>query len=205
MIAYFSDKTRDAMGASEHPVFSRLMGCGKWNWTKWEHAGKSGILAHLDQTPLTVGMPEKTCPDGLVYFGYIKQPAQDDLARDNVPNSFAVELSCGRTIDIPLAIAAPKCLSFDGSGDDGHATEFGREAFRIWDNIELKKFPNDMECRKLIYLAINQTYKVTQELLTQLKWVADVDVVPIMLAISGRDPKSDAVAGNTLAQSAAAG
>ncbi len=205
MIAYFSDKTGDPMNAAEHPSFTRILSAGKWMYTKYTHAGKNGVLAHLASEPQLDRMPSKVCSDGLVYFGYVKEPTQDELARENVPNSFPVTLSGGRVIDIPLAVAAPMALSFDGSTQDEHASEFGREAFRIWEGIEQKKPPTDNECRHLIYLAINQNYKVTAELLTQLRWVTDVDVVPILLAISGRDPKHAAVAGNTSGQSAAAG
>ncbi len=203
MIAYFSDKTADAMGAAEHPSFARIASCGKWHFVKHSHDSASGVLAYWDK-PVGVDLAKpKKCKDGLIYFGYTQEPTQDSLARENIPNSFPVTLRSGRVIDIPMAIAAPKILAFDGTDESKHATEFGSEAYRIWEMIEGKSYPSDLECRRLVYLAINQTYRVTEELLSQLGWITDVDVVPILLAISGRDPKSVPAVKNTSAQSVA--
>ncbi len=205
MIAYFSDKTQDPMLASDHPAFKRIINAGKWLWTKHNHNGISGVLAHKAPNPPLDQMPNRVCGDGLIYFGFVTEPHQSDLARENIPGAFPVTLASGRVLDIPLAVESPRILAFDGSEESEHSSEFGSEAFRIWTKIESKDCPTKAELRRLIYLAINQCYAVTEELLTQLKWCSDTDLVPITLAIGGRDPKFAAAGGDTSRQSAAAG
>ncbi len=191
------------MLADCHPAFKRIMSCGPWKWTKWQHNGKSGVLAFQDDADTAGHAAPITCKDGLIYFGYKDMPDQSVLARESIPNSFSVTLASGRVISVPMAIAAPRFMSFDGMSQDEHATDFGKEAFRIWGNIAQKQFPSDADSRKLVFLAINQNYKVTEESLTQLNWITDVDIVPIMLAVSGRDPKLVAAEKDTSNLSAA--
>ncbi len=190
------------MVADEADCFKRIKLGGPWKWTQTHHKGARGVLAFRGDIPLDLG-EGKTCSDGLVYFSK-EIPAQDDLAKSNTGPRFPVELSSGRVIDIPLAVYAPKVLAFDSDAEGEHATEFGREAYRIWGKIEAKDYPQDKDMKRLIFLAIQQTYGVTEELLSQLGWITNLDIVPIALAVSGRDPKSVAVASVTSPSPAAA-
>ncbi len=190
------------MTAMESPCFDRIKLGGPWKCTEHCHNGAKGVLAFRGDLPPEIG-PGKTCSDGLVYFSK-ELPTQEDLAKEIVTPRFPITLASGRVIDIPMCIYAPRILAFDCMEDGEHATEFGREGYRIWQMIEAKTYPKDAEVKRLIFLAIQHCYAVTEELLSNLGWVTDADVVPICLAVSGRNPKSAAVAGVTSPLSAAA-
>ncbi len=199
---YWTDKTRDAMCGDESPHFKRILLGGPWKWTQHHVKGVQGVLAFRGELPLEIG-ESKTCTDGLLFFAK-DLPEQADLAKIVNTPRFPLTLKCGRVIDIPLAVYAPRVLAFDSLEDDGeHATEFGKEAYRVWGLIESKDYPKNAEVKKLIFLAVQQCYAVTEELLSALGWITDADIVPIVLAISGRDPKSVAVA-NAISPSLAA-
>ncbi len=190
------------MVADEAACFKRIQLGGPWKYTELHHEGKKGTFAHRgDFTGKLENV--KVCSDGLVW-SYIGMPSQDELAKSDVIPRFPVTLKSGRLIEIPLAVYAPRIIAFDGGEDIEHATEFGREAYRIWQMIDSKNYPKNNEIKRLVFLAIQQCYSVTEELLGNLAWVTDADIVPITLAVSGRDPKSAAVAGDTLALPAAA-
>ncbi len=190
------------MVADEAASFKRISLGGPWKWVQHYHGGVRGVLAFRGELPLEVGVG-KFCSDSLVYFSK-ELPAQEDLARSNTGPRFPVELSSGRIIDIPLAVYAPRILAFDSDSEGEHATEFGREAYRIWTKIEAKDYPQNGEMKRLVFLAVQQTYAVTEELLSQLGWLTDLDIVPISLAVSGRDPKSVAAASDISHSSVAA-
>lgn len=176
--------------ASEAVCFARISLGGPWKWKQCYYNGVKGVLAHRGEAPQDL-ISGKSCSDGLVYFSD-ELPSQEDLAKVNTGPKFGVVLSTGRTLDIPIAVYAPRFLAFDSESGGEHATEFGREAFRIWDKIDAKNYPTNAEMKRLVFLAVQQCYAVTEELLSQLGWVTDLDIIPVSLAISGRDPKSEA-------------
>ena len=183
------------MVADEAECFSRIRLGGPWKWQDWHHKGAKGVLAFKGELPAELG-EAKTCSDGLLYF-HKASPSQEELAKSDTIPRFPVTLKSGRVIEIPIAVYAPRVLAFDCDGEGEHATEFGREAYRIWNRIDNKDMPTNGEIKRLIFLAVQQCYSVTEELLSNLGWVTDADMTPILLAVSGRDPKSVAVASDT--------
>lgn len=203
MWGYWSGTALSPMDASEDKSFARIQPAGPWKYTNHNHDGKRGVLAFLGEESALE--PHRTCKDGLVYFGPAKPPSQEDLARLRSMPCFTVTTSSGRILDIPLAVYSPRILAFDGEVDGGEfATEFGREALRIWNAIEAKNYPKNGEIARLVFLAVQQCYAVTEELLSDLGWLTDADIVPILLAVGGRDPKFAAAAGATCPLSVAA-
>jgi hypothetical protein len=200
---YWSDKTVNPMIADEAECFRRILLGGPWKWTEHYMNGVKGVLAFRGELESLDAKDFRPCSDGLLFFCK-SLPDQPALAKEVNSPRFPVTLKSGRVIDIPLAVYAPRVLAFDSMEEGEHATEFGREAFRIWQRIDEKNWPSNTEVKRLIFLAVQQCYAVTEELLSKIAWITDADIVPIVLAISGRNPKSVAAASDISHSHAAA-
>ncbi len=191
--AYWSAEAGTAMLARESPRFARIMAAGPWQFRDYDHDGKHGVIAQWKGvTEESYGTP-RLCSDGLWYFPAGAALTIASLAKDNVPTGIDVDLSTGVTLTIPLALAAPRLLTFgDDDGLGAPASEFATLADQVFERLR-KKEPvtlRDKDVRRLVVLAVQQSYRVTDEVLTELRWITTLDVDPILCAIMGSDPKA---------------
>lgn len=198
--AYWSDAVRDAMAAKDSPTFARLACAGPWQFTDWRHEGVRGVLAQWKGAEAGVeqyGAPRK-CADGLLYFPSKRPLTQPELAKRGVPKGIDVLTSRGVTLTIPLAVAAPRMLAFDGPDVVGDlASEYGALAAKVFDDMVAKRPIADADIVRLIALAIGESYRVTPEALSDLRWITTSDIDPILSAMMGADPFPSADAGGS--------
>lgn len=143
--------------------------------------------------------------DGLWYYAPQEMPAAGQLRRsDDDTDLVPVELASGQTILIRPAYAAPRSLSF-GVGDQavleiGDFTGgYGQAAHELWqiacmldedqdmtaiERVELT-LKNERLTHQVILSAVQSTYLVTEELLSQLGWITSADIQPILFAAWG--------------------
>ncbi len=206
MLAYFSPGTRCSGPASEMPEFARVLAAGPWSACRSMQDGKPGALIWSQgfNQPIPNFAPERwrPCSDGLLYLRPDPIPDQMSLARARRANSFDLTTSRGITLSIPLAASAPRLVSFSAGTLGDPADDFGGAAFAVFDRLaEMRKDPakvvtgTDPEVLRLVLLALQQTYRVTAELLDDLRWISSADIEPIILAIMGQSPKALEAAG----------
>lgn len=148
-----------------------------WDWEKKRPArGPDGII------------------EGMFYVPPVELPDQAELAKAN-GNSLDSDLiiSKGRIITIECALVAPEYVGFGGSSPGEYATEYGRVAWAFYEkcnandgNYEL----NDPLALEVVYQAVASRYRVTRDLLTDLRWISSDDIAPILEVAFGADPKS---------------
>ncbi len=198
-LVYFAPGVKVPGPATDIAVFARLMTAGPWK-------AKSAIHPELGQGALAWNGPEeftedllkgewRECHDGLRYRRPPVMPTQASLARSSCPRGIDVLMSTGVQLTIPLALAAPRKLSFARQTTDEPATEFGRIAHKLGERLralpENGGIPNtDPEVLHTVTQALMTAYRVTPELLDDLEWITSADLEPIVCAIMGSDPKA---------------
>lgn len=202
MLAYFAPGVRVLGPAREIIELARLMVAGPWKVKTAQHPKLgTGALAwngegDLPDNLLTTG-EWRDCGDGLHYRKPSPLPSQADIARAGCPRGIDVLMSTGVLLTIPLALAAPRKLSFARPGLGDPATEFGIIAERLFERF--RTLPDDKiisfldpDCLAVVTQALMAAYKTTPELLDDLGWVTSTDVESILLAVMGSDPKASA-------------
>lgn len=188
----------------EHAGLKRIALAGPWQFTAHPLGGclatwRGSKVPHVDS--LGDGI---ACDDGLTYFRPAIMPTAMDLAKAlRSADEIDVDLVCGVRVSILLAISAPRRLSFtSGPAIGDPLTEYGLLARDI--QRRLAEAPEDQPItvadvgvRRLLFLAIAQRYRVTEELLNDLGWLSTADVDPLLCAIWGSDPKACAAATGT--------
>jgi len=211
--AYYTDKTRSAMHAREHDAFKLIQHCGKWNYIQWGRGDTKGILAYWGQVGPSAGdLPEGIETDkGLIYFKPAILPTQKDLAKSTPLPCIDYMTHKGFNLSIPLAVDSPRSVSFTGKEFGDWVDDFPRFAAnleaRIHDSIKDDDVPmiltSDPLAIELVCLAIEQTYSVTSELLTDLGWITSRDIEPIIEIVLGGSPlvlSDDETTSNSLSQ-----
>lgn len=199
--AYWSDAVKDPAVARDHSAFARLALAGPWQFRDWNHEGKPGVLAewHGHTGGMAAYGEPRTSGDGLVYFPSREPLRQEDLAKRSAPAGIDYATTTGHVLTIPLAAAAPRFLGFGDEEPLGEpANEFAVLALRVFDRLATKPIGfADPDLRRLVLLAVGQCYRVTAEVLSELRWITTADVEPVLLAIMGADPKASADAGDS--------
>ncbi len=205
--AYWTDTITDPSQGPLCDAFKRIHIAGPWQYFPVSHDGKNGIGAIWADNkegacPLALfGKPRKSF-DGLVYFPGEKI-AQINLGKRDYIEGIEYATSRGITLTIPFASYAAVDVSFSSLSLGGPSDEFAQMAENIWENRSTI-LVRDPRLLRLIYLAIAQNYRVTQETLDDLNWVTSKDIDPIYCCIMGLDPKALADAEQTSPSTASA-
>ena len=195
MWAYFAEgvKERDAR---TDPAFSRIMHCGKWSFAKHKHNGKKGAIAFWGpKAPARGSLPEpqQLHDDGLWYYKPAELPSQRQLAKEHGYPKYDYLTNTGHTISIPLAVGGPRIIDFCTNSFGNYSDDFALKAQEIerliLDGEADEILLDDPRVMGLIIKAIEQTYRVTAELLSELQWVNTLDIAPIYDIIRGVYPK----------------
>lgn len=196
MWAYFAEgvKERDAR---TDPAFSRIMHCGKWSFAKHTHNGMKGTIAFWGiHAPPKGSLPEpqQIHEDGLWYYSPETLPTQRQLAKEHRYPKYDYLTNTGYTISIPLAVGGPRLMDFTTCTLGDFADDFAQKSKEleavILDDDADDVMIDDPRVVSLVLKAIEQTYRVTAELLSELQWVTSLDIEPIYEITRGIYPKS---------------
>ncbi len=191
--AYWSDKVTDPKEAPFADVFKRLRVAGPWSYVSQSWSGKNGVAAvWLDANgaaSLDQYAEPRTCFDGLLYFASKQPIKQIDIGRKDYIPGIEYTTSKGTNLTIPYAGSAATEISFSDMTLGAPADEFASLANMIWERRD-KVMVGDPELIRLVYLAIAQNYRVTQEMLDGFKWITSKDIDPIYCCLMGLDPKA---------------
>jgi hypothetical protein len=193
-------KAPDAMRLAAEPRLARLRGAGPWQF-KAHSAG--GCLATWRDAEIPseddlAAREAVTCADGLIYYRAKVPPTLADVAKD-IRSDFDtdVTLGSGLVVTIALAASAPYRVRFASVGAGPPATEYGRVAREVWRLIDEQEPANAPRVtsehpllKRLLVLAIQQRYRVTDEALDDMDLITSEDIEPIYRAIIGSAKKA---------------
>jgi hypothetical protein len=145
-------------------------------------------------------VPSKQFKDDL-FFGPLEglNIDNEEINPDKKEWKIKVDLVCGKTVWIIPASLEPKKLVFDFD-DDGvkeeispfsQATEYGRLAYNIFNDLEGKK-PlqlTDQRVKKLIMLGLCKSYNIPIDVWNSLGLVSAQDIDPLLSACLGVNPE----------------
>ncbi len=190
--AYWTDTITDPSLGPSCPAFDRIKIAGPWQYFNTTHIGKSGVAAIWQDNkngacPLELFGAGKTSFDGLVYFPGDKL-SQTEIGKTNYIEGAEYTTSLGITLTIPFAARAAVEVSFSSLSLGSASDDFAKIAEDIWADRQTIKL-NDKRLLRLIYLALAQNYRITQEMLDDLRWLTSKDIDPVYCCIMGLDPK----------------
>jgi len=189
------------MEAGEHPSMMRLLPAGPWQYTPHPQGGTLASWKTGSAPALESFAEARECADGLWYLAPKKPATAGDLRRDVTLSVIPITLygdptngTLGLMIDIALATSSPRKLVFSPAGlkTGDYLTEYARLANALREKAHSDKdiYEDDPDLARFVLLALQQTYRVTEEVLTDLCWLSTADFLPILLAAWGRDPKA---------------
>lgn len=199
------------MQAAESPRFHRLRRAWpnlpddpQQRWSAQPHPVQGTMIVwpglHGGGVSLESFGPPRETHDGLTYFPSLEQPTPIDLMRDEknrLPGTW-VNLYSGLELHIGLATATPREIMLQASGGIAlgkHKSEYGLLAHALFDEFVKDGVSYaDPRLGRLLFLAVQQSYCVTEELIEDLGWFTEADINPIMHAVMGIDPKALAAA-----------
>lgn len=168
------------------------MHCGKWHFAEHSHQGKKGILAFWGNKCPSLGNlpePQKSPIDGLWYYSPEEMPTKKQLAKNHEFPMYQYETNTGHTLSIPLAAGTPRIVDFLSMGFGDFSGEFAKKVqaleMDMMDDDADEILIDDPRIIELILCAIEQTYRVTPELLHELQWINSADISNIFDIIRG--------------------
>ena len=192
--AYFLPGQRSAP-AFQIPALAPIMDAGPWSVADWEHPELGhGVIAYWTGCAKPDHRPGqwRALPDGRHYLAPAVLPSPGQLWRDSGPAGIDLQLSSGLYLTIPLATHSPQVVDLFSGQITGPATAFGSEAFALFDRIAAEPGISltDPQVLRVIALALMARYRLTPELLSDLRWITTADIDPVLSAILGTHPKA---------------
>ena len=192
--AYFLPGQRSAP-AFQVEAIKPIMDAGPWTVADWEHPDYGqGALVYWTGCPKPDHRPGKwrALPDGRHYLPPDRLPSPGELWRESGPSGIEVQLASGLWLTIPLAVYAPQVVDLFTGQITGPATAFGVEAFALFDRLAADpSIPlTDPQVLRVVALALMARYRLTPELMADLRWVTTADIDPILAAVMGSHPKA---------------
>ena len=187
---------------ADHPAARRLCLAGPWSFSAHPNGGTFAIWKDSSLKSIgDYGEPVAT-EDGLFYLPSKKPILPVDVARESVPNgSVDLDLFNGMRVTVAVATKAPMKRRFATKrAFGGYAGDLAREAFKLYDRLTEKDEKityADENLRRVIFLAINSCYRLTEDALDQADWLTTVDDDPILEVVFGQHPKASPAAGAT--------
>lgn len=173
---------------------------GDEGWMVQRHPTGVGALLvfpRYDGAAVTLdafGEPRDTA-DGMVYYPSKEAPDREWLIRpeSSRPAGEWVKIYDGH-LWIPIAFAAPRKLVLCSSGgyrEGEPVSEFGQLGHEIFDPFISKEgVPfTDPRLWRLLFLALRESYWVTEEIVEDIPWLTTADITPIAMTALGLNPK----------------
>lgn len=164
------------------------------------HPSGDGVLCvfpRLDGAAVRLeefGTPRDTA-DGMVFYPSLVEPTTEFLIKPENQRGAGdwVSTYLGESLWVALALAAPRRLLLSASGMQAKqpVSELGKLGHELFDEYFSKTgVPlTDPRLARLIFLALRDSYYVTEEIMEDLPWLTDRDIGPITQAIMGASPK----------------
>lgn len=187
------------LAAGQDPRMARLRAaCKAWEYRR-HPAGGTLLIPKDSGTRLDACVAAVDCFDGLRWHAPAVMPTLHDLAREDMPQpSTRIELRRPGTISVPLGVG-PVFGSGPRKGQPSSA--MGRLAHDLYARAVDKshdwttKDASDTE--RLIFLAIQAGYSITEELFGELSPYDEDEAELLVAAVWGTDPKALASDGRT--------
>jgi len=208
--AYWAPDVQPA-DAKTSPVFASILHAGPWQFSTHPNGGTLATF-HGASRDVAEYRPARPAADGLQYLAPLVMPSIHDLTKPDSKAGVDVQLCCGLTVTIPHGTVVHQQLRL-GRGDrmGDPVTEYGRLCCQLYDSARTAgglDYGNPALLR-LIELALGQCYRLTQDLIDDMAFLAADDVDPILGAAWCGDPKALAPAssgmGNALPISGSTG
>jgi hypothetical protein len=135
--------------------------------------------------------------DGLRYGTPDPLPTIGDLARRHCPPCTDVDLVCGASVSLALGAAAPRRIRLAATSIrlDEYATPLGTLSHHLRCRTVAGESVPDEETARLIFLALQACYHLTEEMADDLALLTTADLIPCLVAVWGGDPKAAAGGG----------
>lgn len=162
----------------------------------------SGAACSLDE----FGPPRET-DDGMIYYPSLVKPTLEFLIKPQNMRGPGEWVSTfeGAQLWIAIAFCTPRRLVLASSGmrTKDPVTEFGALAHDVYDDIRKRDIPgDDPRLARLLYLALRESYTVTEEMAEDWDVLTDRDINPIVEVALGASPKPSAAEVGTSASAA---
>lgn len=174
-------------------------------WMAYPHAQGGALMVYPARdsaaVPLDAFGPPVDTFDGLVFYPPLDPIVPEDAIKaeqQRGPGNWHGTTK-GLSLWIPLAAATPREVIVVAGGGfryGGFANEFGLLAHELWDAMQADKELTFDEPRlwRLLLLAIQRAYALTDELIERCGWFTSADVGPITFLVFGLSPKALAAA-----------
>lgn len=205
MCGYWLPKTKPQDGR-ESPFAAAFAYAGPWQFVGYEGGAlaqfktEDGKARPLEQYDFD-NMRDAVGMDGVKYVPLKELPAQADLAKP-IRGHYDCDVELARVhLTICPGFAGPRVIDFSQRQCSEYADEYGALAEELYERwLDEDKTGEsitivDPMVLRVIHLAIAQRYRVTPDLLTDLRWITDVDVEPILEVVFGLRPKAAGVGG----------
>jgi hypothetical protein len=187
-----------------HRAWPNLQDDPSQRWSAQQHPVQGTMVVwpgqHGSGLQLDAFGPPRVTHDGLTYYPSLEKPTPIELMRDENTRLSGtwVSLYGGGELFIALATATPREIILCASGGikiGRHKAEYGLLAHDLYEPFLKEGITfEDPRLGRLLFLALQQSYCITEEMIEDLGWICEADISPIIHAIMGIDPKASAVA-----------
>jgi hypothetical protein len=175
-------------------------------WMAVNHPSGGTLLVYPARdgaaVPLTAFGPAEATFDGLTFYPPLE--AIDPLETIKAENARGAGSWYGTTkglsVWVPLATATPREVILVAGGGmrlGDYANEFGVLAHELWDTMKSTKDGigyDDARLWRLIMLAVQRAYALTDELVQRCGWFTTADIAAVTMLVFGLSPKALAAA-----------
>lgn len=186
-----------AGGWSQHPAAKRIRSAGLWtacNAAEGVVLLPEGIEAYAADL-YGEGRPTH---DGATYRPPLALPALRDLERFRRPEGTLVDLASGVQVWAAIATMSPRRIAWSHSGASAAdlACDWAREVNALWTEVQhgddgsMRFKCDEVRVLRVVLGVLQASYRITEELLTDLGVLTTADPWPILMAAWGLDPKA---------------
>ncbi len=203
---WFKDATLASVG--DHPRAARLRRAWpnipddpECRWMAQSHPVQGTLVvwprpADGSGIPLEAFGKPREIADGLTYFPSLAPFTMIDVIRPERHRGQGTwcSLYSGESLYVPLALATYRELILGAGGGlklGGYQNEYGTLGHELFDVFVKEGIQySDPRLTRLLFLALQQSYTLTEEMAEDIRWLGEADINPVLHAIFGIDPKA---------------
>lgn len=209
MIAYTFPDLDFWSGEGAHAGYQRIAPAGPWVKVNATPQGTTFLRDAKAFAPDAYNPPRPTA-DGGLYYGPKVLPPPKALRRE-CAGTQEVTTAGGLKLDVRVAYLSPRQIGWAPGG----AIHMGNlrdswafDALALWNSAEkdpdgtIRITLDPVRVGRVVFGAVRSCYRVTEELLEDLGWIASEDLLTCLFGVWGIDPKALRAAGPISGQSA---